>query len=378
MRLIYLGIVLSVAVSLFGCELLSAQERDHRLHQYHFGEISIPPASADEPMAETLSLDRAIEYVEGGAKAWVNDRGCVSCHTTGWYGILRPQLAGSLGRPDPTFRAFLEERLRQRLTTNPGELQGGTNPAQIVHLAASLASWDAYVDQRLSPQTKQALQLMFSLQRDDGAWHSLDTWPPFESDVFQLATVAAMGVGMAPGWLEQATSPELRQHISRLREHLRRVAPPHDYARVALLWADQYLPGVIGVEDKQEVIQMILDHQRPDGGWSIRSFSEPEKWGRGNRAQRLRAETDFGDPPSDGHQTGLALVVLSSAGVPPTHPALKRGVAWLKANQRQSGRWWTKSLNTDNWHFITYTGTLYPVMALAVTGSVPSLLSERR
>ncbi len=52
--------------------------------------------------------------------------------------------------------------------------------------------------------------------------------------------------------------------------------------------------------------------------------------------------------------------------------------AWLEANQRQSGRWWTQSLNTDNFHFITYTGTLYPVMALAVTGSVPSLSSERR
>jgi squalene-hopene/tetraprenyl-beta-curcumene cyclase len=187
-----------------------------------------------------------------------------------------------------------------------------------------------------------------------------------------------MSVGMAPGWLEGATSPELRKHISGLREYLGRVKPPHDYARMALLWADQYFPGVIGVENKQEVIEMILDQQRPDGGWSIRSFSEPEQWGRGNRAERLRAETGFGDPPSDGHQTGLAIVVLSSAGVPPTHPAVQRGVAWLEANQRQSGRWWTQSLNTDNFHFITYTGTLYPVMALAVTGAVPSLPSERR
>ena len=31
---------------------------------------------------------------------------------------------------------------------------------------------------------------------------------------------------------------------------------------------------------------MILDHQRPDGGWSIRSFAEPEKWGRRCVAQR--------------------------------------------------------------------------------------------
>ena len=378
MRLMRVGIVLSVAASLLGGELYAQQERDHRLYQYQFGAISIPPASADEPVAENLSFERAIAYVEDGAKAWVNDRGCITCHTTGWYGILRPQLAGNLGQPDPAFRAFLEDRLEVRLNSDPEELRTGANPGGVVHLAASLASWDAYGDQRLSPQTEQALELMFSLQRDDGAWHSLDTWPPFESDAYQLATVAAMAVGMAPGWLEQATSPELQNHITGLREYLGRVAPPHDYARVALLWADQYLPGVIGAESKQDVVRMILDHQRPDGGWSIRSFSEPEEWGRGNRAERLRAETGFGDPPSDGHQTGLAIVVLSSAGVPPTHPAVQRGVEWLKANQRESGRWWTKSLNTDTWHFITYTGTLYPVMALAVTGSVPSLLPEGR
>ena len=377
MRLIRVGFILPVAISLLGYGLRAEKKRDHRAHQYHFGAISIPPASADEPTAGNLSLDRAIAYVENGAKAWANDRGCVSCHTTGWYGILRPQLAGSLGSPDAAFRAFLEERLGEMLTREPAELQRGTNPAETVHLAASLASWDAHVDRRLSPQTEQALQLMFSLQRDDGAWHSLDTWPPFESDVYQLATVAAMAVGIAPGWLEQATSGKPRKHVSGLRKYLGRVAPPHDYARVALLWADQYLSGMINAENKQAIIRMILDHQRPDGGWSIRAFSEPEQWGQGNRAERLRAEPDFGDPASDGHQTGLSVVVLSSAGVPPTHPAVRRGVAWLKANQRQSGRWWTKSLNTDKWHFITYTGTLYPLMALAVTGSVPEIGGDR-
>jgi len=372
-------------VSLIGGELYAQQEpqqeRDYREYQYHFDSISIPPASADEPIAQTLSFDRAVKYVEDGAKAWVYDRGCITCHTTGAYGIIRPQLSESLGQPPPYFRAFLEEHLIETLAEDPEELTKGANPGRIVQLATSLASWDAYVDQRLSPQTEQALELMFSLQLDYGAWHSLDCCPPFESDVFQLATVAAMAVGIAPGWLEQATSPELQEKISGLREYLGRVAPPNDYSRVFLLWADQYLPGVIDAERKQDVIRMILDHQRPDGGWSIRSFSEPEQWGQSgsspnsylaNRAPRLRAEADFGDPPSDGHQTGLALVVLTSAGISSTHPAVERGIAWLKANQRQSGRWWTKSLNNNTWHFITYTGTLYPVMALTVTDSVPS------
>ena len=364
MRLAILAAVFSLSLTC-GPALRAEPKRDHRVHQYHFGTIAIPPASANEPVAKTLSLPKAVAYLEDGAKAWINDRGCVSCHTTGWYGILRPQLTGRLGAPDPALRAFLERRLDEKLAADPDETKRGANPAEVVYLAAALASSDAHVEGRLSPETQKALGFMFSLQHDNGVWYSVDTWPPFESSAYQLATVAAMAVGMAPGWLEKSKSAEKEQGVGRLRKYFREAEPPHDYARVALLWASQHFPGLMDAAAKDETVQTILNHQRPDGGWSIRSFAEPEQWGRGNRAGRLRAEANYDEPASDGHQTGLALVVLSGAGVPASHPAVQRGVEWLKANQRQSGRWWTKSLNTDKWHFITYTGTLYPVMALA-------------
>ena len=358
------GVLLSLLLT-FGPVLRAEKKRDHRVHQYHFGSISIPPASAGEPMAEKLSLPKAVSYLEDGAKAWINDRGCVSCHTTGWYGILRPQLASQLGAPDAALRAFLEHRLDEKLAEDPEEMKRGANPAEIVYLAAALASWDAHVEKSLSPETEKAFDAMFSLQHENGVWYSVDTWPPFESHACQLATVAAMAVGMAPGWLDKSKSAEAVQGVGRLRDYLRRVEPPHDYARAALLWTSQYFSGLMDAAEQDATVQMILNHQRPDGGWSIRSFAEPEQWGRGNRAERLRAEENFGNPASDGHQTGMALVVLTSAGVPASHVAVQRGLQWLRTNQRQSGRWWTKSLNTDKWHFITYTGTLYPVMALA-------------
>ena len=122
----------------------------------------------------------------------------VSHHGFGTGSFVR-KLARSLGQPDATFRGFLEERLQERLTEDPEELEQGVNPAEVVHLAASLASWDAYVDQRLSPETEQALQLMFSLQRDDGAWHSPDTWPPFESDAFSARDRCGHGCGPRSG-----------------------------------------------------------------------------------------------------------------------------------------------------------------------------------
>ena len=62
---------------------------------------------------------------------------------------------------------------------------------------------------------------------------------------------------------------------------------------------------------------------------------------------------------------------LREAGVPADHPQIRRGIAWIKANQRESGRWWTRSLNTDRYSFITYSGTCYPLLALHACGELP-------
>jgi len=137
---------------------------------------------------------------------------------------------------------------------------------------------------------------------------------------------------------------------------------------VLLLGASTRLPGLLDAAQQRAVIEMIWKHQRPDGGWSLRTFAAPEAWGRGNRAEKLRAEPEFNDPPSDGHQTGLTIVVLRDAGVPASDVRLQRGVKWLQTNQRESGRWWTRSLNTDNFHYITYSGTAFPLLALAKCG----------
>jgi squalene-hopene/tetraprenyl-beta-curcumene cyclase len=143
-----------------------------------------------------------------------------------------------------------------------------------------------------------------------------------------------------------------------------------------LLWAASELPGLLDAKRKQELIEMIFQHQRPDGGWSIRTIALPEEWGRGNRAGKLRSEPEFADSPSDRHMTGLAIVALRKAGVPPSDPRIQRGISWLSSNQRASGRWWTRSLNSDNRHFITYSGTLYPLLALALCDALPTSESK--
>ena len=150
-----------------------------------------------------------------------------------------------------------------------------------------------------------------------------------------------------------------------------------DYDRTDLLWAATELPGLLDAGKMQELVAMIFAHQKADGGWSIRTFARPEEWGKGNRAEKLWAEPELAnpgprDPASDGHMTGLAIIAQRKAGVPASDPRIQRGVAWLKANQRSSGRWWTRSLNRDGWQFITYSGTAYPLLALSMCGELPA------
>jgi squalene-hopene/tetraprenyl-beta-curcumene cyclase len=120
-----------------------------------------------------------------------------------------------------------------------------------------------------------------------------------------------------------------------------------------------------------------MSKQHADGSWAIRDFASPEEWGGGNRAEKLRAEPDLDTPAGDGHMTGLAIIVLRESGHAAEVPEITRAVNWLKSHQQQSGRWWTRSLNTDSWHFITYSGTAYPLRALQLCGEVRRLSVSR-
>lgn len=340
--------------------------------QYVFGDVKIPAATSDEEKLPQVSLPLAVNYLEQGAQSWNTQRKCVTCHTNGIYMTVRPALSDKLGKPTESIRQFFVDTLAQLEKIDIDKLKQSTRPAQVIYTAAGLAEWDKHVSRELSPETDRALKLMFSIQTPQGTWGTLDCWPPYESDAFHEATVAAMAAAAAPGWLATVNDEALAGRVELLKKYLRTAPPPHDYSRVLLLWTAARIPDLIDQSQKAELVEMVWKHQRPDGGWSIRSFAAPEAWGKGNRADRLKAEPDIGSPASDGHQTGLAVIVLRESGVPADDPRLKQAVKWLQSNQRVSGRWWTKSLNTDSWHFITYSGTAFPLLALSMCDALPA------
>ena len=338
--------------------------------QYETGEIKIAAATAGEPIRKTLSISAARDYLSNGSRAWTEERKCVSCHTNGTFMQLAPSFGTLFNNQIESHRNFfLSEAAYLKKTATPS-IKEGLQPTQLAYIANGLATYDA-TKNKLTVETKETLDLMLTAQSEDGSYNNLDCWPPFESSSYHGANIAAMALAIAPDYLEQVTKEQQKQ-IDALKRYLQTTKPPHDYARMLLLWTASKWKGLINEQVKQDTINMIIAQQQDDGGWSMRTFAAPEKWGSGVRKELISSEVQQEGTPSDGHQTGLAIMVLRESGTPMDHPAVQRGIKWIKANQRESGRWWTRSLNGDGQQYITYSGTFYPLRALQLCDELDS------
>ncbi len=180
-----------------------------------------------------------------------------------------------------------------------------------------------------------------------------DGLAPLEHDDYHGAVYAAVGVGHAPEGYAQ--SEQAKEGLARLRGYLRKHPPPDLHHKAWLLWASVKLDGLMTTAEREQATRALLALQRGDGGWSLPSLGG---W------KRHTGKSNDKNAPSDGYATGLVLYVLRQAGVPATEEPIRRGVRWLKANQRASGRWFTRSVNADRSHFISHAGTAFAVMAL--------------
>ncbi len=375
-----LGVLLYLGRSESGSGFESSQaagEAENRLaygpaspFQFESNGIKIPGAYRFERRLNQFDLKAAADYLEAGFDAWDQQYRCVGCHTSGVYFLVRPMLT-SLGPPTQSRRdlavASLEELESRRLEV---ALKSGHRSAQVIYLAAGLSAWDRFVGNGCSPETVRANDLMFRLQDADGGWSLPRCWPPLQSSRVQLASVAAMAAGLASASGLDGGSDARKEGVNRLIGFLRTVPRTLDYDRVWLLWADSLLGGVLEAGARREISRMIFDRQHSDGGWSLREFGTADGWGDGSRRDRLVSEPDFYLPASDGHMTGLAVIALVESGIPVEDERIQRARQWIEKNQRASGRWWTSSLNTENLHLITYSGTCFCLLSLSRTGGL--------
>jgi squalene-hopene/tetraprenyl-beta-curcumene cyclase len=312
----------------------------------------LAPNSPDEPVRPVASLTQAAAFLDSVSLNWTRGRKCGTCHTNYPYLVARPSLKEPDSGAMAEIRGFFEQRVAH---WNDAAKEAKPRwDAEVVSTATALAMNDAATSGKLHPMTREALDRMWKIQKPDGGFDWLKCgWPPFEHDDYYGAIVAALGVGYAPdGYRETAAASA---GLKRLRGYFAANSTPSFHHRVMLLWASTRVEGLMTADERTATIGRLRELQRADGGWNLPSLIE---W--------KRHDGSANDPaaPSDGYATGLAVFVQRQAGVPASNDRLQRGAAWLLANQRASGRWFTRSLSSDGNHFITHAGTALAVMAL--------------
>jgi squalene-hopene/tetraprenyl-beta-curcumene cyclase len=335
-----------------------------------------------DPKAAASYLDRRQAWwMEWPRAQRDHETFCVSCHTALPYALSRSALRTALAEqaPSPYERRLLDsvsKRVRLWKEVEPYYKDADRGPYKSVESrgtesivnALILSSRDAQSGQP-SKDAHTAFENMWAEQQmagpQKGAWLWLrfknEPWEADDSDYFG-ATLAAVAVGIAPG--NYRAAPEVQNRLSLLREYLNReFAARTTMNRVLLLWAAPKLPRLLEPDRQNAIIGELMEKQQADGGWSLSSLS-----GDWKRADGTPQET-----ASDGYATGLITFALQQAGISPENAKLKRGLAWLTANQdKTEGSWPAYSLNKNKEHhvspetalFMNDAATSYAVLSL--------------
>ena len=353
------------------------------------------------PEGAAKYLDDRMDAWFAGAKRLRTGQGetpCISCHTAVPYALSRPALrrAMHVTTPTPQEVRLLEGVIRRVETYDTHQLFYDFNEAkkpesrgtEAVINALVLASADAEQNRREpSEPTRKALRRLWETQRPDGAWDWLDFGlEPFESAdaTYYGASLAALAVGTVSAY---STSPatDATAGLDKLRGYLKtRRASQNLFNRVWLLLASTRLKDVLTPGQQEPLIAEIQSRQQTDGGWSLQTLG-PWRWSHqwlfrphGTPDAALLAH-------SDGYATGLIVYTLRKAGLPGDHPAVNKGLQWLKANQqdiqidpRTYRAWRSYSLNRDREHgggdgepwrrmFMSDAATTFAVLALTAS-----------
>ena len=306
-----------------------------------------------EPLRAQFSAALAAEGLDAIPRDW-KDTACLTCHLQHSYLMARPVLSAN----SPAYEEMLRA-LEQTAAKSPGPNPSKQDVTAVVLTAVALARHDAPLG-ILRPVTRQTLDRMWELQRENGSWDWAVSQSHFSAiDLHFGVTWAAIAAGIAPE--HYAETPKAVAGLDRIRRYLGRHRPTSLHQKAMLMLAAQHVAGVVTAEQRQQTIADLCAAQASDGGWSSTSLLAP-----GDHPSDTQAR-----PSSDGYATGFVIYVLREAGgLPAGDPRLRQGVVWLKTHQRASGRWFTPSLSGKNRNVISLEGTAWAVLALGTCGEL--------
>ncbi len=315
------------------------------------------PVKADEQLAKVFSLENAARSMDLAALNWQSQprQQCSQCHANMLHLVARPALAGLVPEP-PDVRQLFEQHIVARRWEKDGLLYN----LEAVAVAVPLAFHDRQTTGKLHPLTRQALDRMVAVQGKDGTWEDTVGGKYGFFRRYEQTLFAAVGIAAAPDGYSETESG--RQALERIRQFAQANPPKHAYAKGMLLWASALVEGIATAAQRKAAADQLLSLQRSDGGWALRRMLSDDP---NQPAGRFAA-----DLPSDGYGTGFTVFVLRQAGLPADDPRLRRGVAWLKGNQRASGRWFHPTLSNRPNNVLSNTATAWAVLALQACGEI--------
>jgi squalene-hopene/tetraprenyl-beta-curcumene cyclase len=358
--------------------------------QYQSGDVRVSIPSADEPRVKTFgpeSLKAAAKYLEIGALSWVRgERTCVNCHTTGPYMTEFTAWSKHFGQPSEEVHANFVQALPNEIKEvketerNGHKFYPGTTAS--VWRSVGLAEWDRHITGKLSEETERSLRDMFERQSEDGSFvsHGEVEIPHITTD-FELSLQAARAIAAAPAWLAQLKDEKLLARAWKLKQWLLTAPPKNDFDRVLKLQLAHYLPELVPQFERDAALALLSSKQRADGGWSTRDMSSIDDWHFEMSPfvlSLIKSLPDADQPQSDAYMTSLAIVLMRQNNVPVSDPRISKGLAWLKGQQRESGRWWMHSLYRGNYHYITYIATVEAMKALDLCGELAAITTDKK
>jgi hypothetical protein len=283
---------------------------------------STPPEPATTPQRARAAIDRGLGFLRDDAAKWRKERKCASCHH-GTMTVWALAEAKSQGYPvtaetlaDTT--AWTRERLKdidKPRDPRPGWSMVSTPALYLAVMALAVPGQEALPAEDL----RRIAGHLVRHQEADGSW----SWasapaqnrppPVFESDeVATLLAYLALGSQAPADPEQQAAVREARQKAAAWLAKAR----PNDTTQAAALRLLVHVRAGDSAEALRPELEAFRGRQNEDGGWG-----------------------QVPGAASDAYATGQALYVLSLAGVKGDRAEVRRGVAFLVANQKEDGSW---------------------------------------
>jgi len=313
----------------------------------------------DEPFASEFSLKNTALYLDRAALTWQKKKKCATCHTNMPYLFARPVLGEFENSGE--VRAFFEDYRKVRWAKkDPNENQGFWT----IVVGAGLTFNDLQTTGKLSETAREVLDLLWTTQRADGGWRWPDcNYAPMELDEHYGATLAAVIVGIAPD--NYAETEAAAAGLEKLRVFFNNDPPKSLHHRLMIAWCSKRIDGIASDTDRSKALEELMALQLDDGGWSTAGFLTDWKGLELEEGRPLQTQV------SDGYGTGFAIVIARELGVQVGDPRLNKGIDWIKSNQRESGKWFTRSPVVDARNLLSNAGTAYVILALQACGELP-------